>query len=812
VVEQVNRPNHYTADDIQVLEGLEAVRRRPGMYIGGTDIKALHHMVYEVVDNSIDEAMAGYCDRIAVTIRKDGSVTVQDWGRGIPVGKHKQTGKSALETVMTVLHAGGKFGSGAYKVSGGLHGVGVSAVNALSEWLEVEVRTDGKVHYQRYHRGVPQDEIKVIGQTDNGETGTRTTFFPDRTIFEETEFKFETLEQRFREMAFLNRGLTIQFSDERTDNGARFMTFYFEGGVRSFVRYLNKNREVLHDPVYVEKEVDGNMVEAAIQYNDGYNESVFAFANTINTPDGGTHLTGLRSALTRTINDWARRQNLLKEADASFTGDDTREGLTAIVSVKLPDPQFESQTKVKLLNNEIRNQVESAVAESLMEWLEKNPKDGRKIIEKCITSSRARDAARKARDLVIRKSALESLTLPGKLADCSERDPAKCELYIVEGDSAGGCFVAETKVRLASGITRTLAELAEDWALGIQHFGYATNEAGDVRIVPLIEPRLTKQDAALVEVSLDNGEILRCTPDHLFRLRDGSYKAASELQAGEKLMTLVKEPAESLELAPAFAVGSSAHAMAVDQVAASSIDHSVLAVRGLREPADVYDLTVDRYHNFALDAGVFVHNSAKQGRDRRFQAILPLRGKILNVEKARLDKSLANREIQALVQALGSGIGDSIDLANLRYHRVLVMTDADVDGSHIRTLLLTMFFRYMPALIENGHLYIAQPPLYLVKKGKEGKYAYSDAEKDGLVKEFGGMQGVSVQRYKGLGEMNPEQLWETTMNPANRILLQVTVDDAAAADKTFDMLMGNEVAPRKRFIQSHAKKVRNLDV
>ncbi|MCU0508147.1 MAG: DNA topoisomerase (ATP-hydrolyzing) subunit B [Anaerolineae bacterium] len=642
MVDQVNRPNHYTADDIQVLEGLEAVRRRPGMYIGGTDIKALHHMVYEVVDNSIDEAMAGYCDRIAVTIRKDGSVTVQDWGRGIPVGKHKQTGKSALETVMTVLHAGGKFGSGAYKVSGGLHGVGVSAVNALSDWLEVEVRTDGKVHYQRYHRGVPQGDLQVIGQTANGETGTRTTFFPDTTIFEETEFRFETLEQRFREMAFLNRGLTIEFSDERTDNGARFMSFYFEGGVRSFVRYLNKNREVLHDPVYIEKEVDGNMVEAAIQYNDGYNESVFAFANTINTPDGGTHLTGLRSALTRTINDWARRQNLLKEADASFTGDDTREGLTAIVSVKLPDPQFESQTKVKLLNNEIRNQVESAVAEALMEWLEKNPRDGRKIIEKCITSSRARDAARKARDLVIRKSALESLTLPGKLADCSERDPSKCELYIVEGDSAGG--------------------------------------------------------------------------------------------------------------------------------------------------------------------------SAKQGRDRRFQAILPLRGKILNVEKARLDKSLANREIQALVQALGSGIGDSTDLTNLRYHRVLVMTDADVDGSHIRTLLLTMFFRYMPTLIENGHLYIAQPPLYLVKKGKESKYAYSDAEKDGIVKELGGMQGVTVQRYKGLGEMNPDQLWETTMNPANRVLLQVTVEDAAAADKTFDMLMGNEVAPRKRFIQSHAKKVRNLDV
>lgn len=642
MAEQDSRPNHYTADDIQVLEGLEAVRRRPGMYIGGTDIKALHHTVYEVVDNSIDEAMAGYCDRIAVTIHKDGSVTVQDWGRGIPVGIHKQTGRSALETVMTKLHAGGKFGSGAYKVSGGLHGVGVSAVNALSEWLQVEVRQAGKVYMQRYHRGVPQGDVAVVGEVKDGTTGTRTTFMPDKTIFEETNFRFETLEQRFREMAFLNRGLTIEFKDERTDNGARWMTFYFEGGVRSFVRYLNKNRAVLHEPVYVEKEVEGNLIEAAIQYNDGYNESVFAFANTINTPDGGTHLTGLRAALTRTINDWAKRQGLLKEGDPSFTGDDTREGLTAIVSVKLPDPQFESQTKVKLLNEKVRTQVESVVGEALMEWLEKNPRDARKIVEKCMTSSRAREAARKARDLVIRKSALESLTLPGKLADCSERDPTKCELYIVEGDSAGG--------------------------------------------------------------------------------------------------------------------------------------------------------------------------SAKQGRDRRFQAILPLRGKILNVEKARLDKSLANREIQALVQALGSGIGDAVDLNNLRYHRVLLMTDADVDGSHIRTLLLTMFFRYMPQLIENGHLYIAQPPLYLVRKGKDARYAYSDEERDRLVQELGGMNGVAIQRYKGLGEMNPEQLWETTMNPENRILLQVTVEDAAAADRTFDMLMGNEVAPRKRFIQSHAKKVRNLDV
>ncbi|HEX9114693.1 MAG TPA: toprim domain-containing protein, partial [Anaerolineae bacterium] len=476
------------------------------------------------------------------------------------------------------------------------------------------------------------------------EHGTQTTFKPDPTIFEETDFKFDTLLQRFREMAFLSRGLTIDFTDERTDNGARRMSFYFEGGVRAFVRYLNKNREVLHAPIYVERQIDATQIEAAIQYNDGYTESVYAFANTINTPDGGTHMTGLRSALTRVVNDWAKRQNLLKEADANFTGEDTREGLTAIVSVKLPDPQFESQTKVKLLNAEVKNQVESAVADALVEWLEKNPREGKKIVEKCMTSSRAREAARKARDLVIRKSALESLTLPGKLADCSERDPSKCELYIVEGDSAGG--------------------------------------------------------------------------------------------------------------------------------------------------------------------------SAKQGRDRKFQAILPLRGKILNVEKARLDKSLANREVQALIQALGSGVGDSLDIGNLRYHRVLIMTDADVDGSHIRTLLLTLFFRYMPELIERGHLYIAQPPLYMIRKGKDIRYVYSDPEKDAAVKEMSTKDGkdLLIQRYKGLGEMNPEQLWETSMNPANRILLQVTVEDAAAADRTFDMLMGNAVPPRKRFIQTHAKKVRNLDV
>ena len=1541
MAEQVNRPNHYTADDIQVLEGLEAVRRRPGMYIGGTDIKALHHTVYEVVDNSIDEAMAGYCDRIAVSIHKDGSVTVQDWGRGIPVGIHKHAGKSALEVVMTKLHAGGKFGSGAYKVSGGLHGVGVSAVNALSDWMEVEVQVDGQAYFQRYQRGIPQADVRMIGKVEDGSTGTKTTFLPDRTIFEETNFRFETLVQRFREMAFLNRGLTIDFMDERTTNGPRWMSFHFEGGVRSFVRYLNKNRGVLHDPIYIEKEVEGSLIEAAVQYNDGYNESVYAFANTINTTDGGTHLTGLRSALTRTINDWAKRQGLLKDNDPNFTGEDTREGLTAIISVKLADPQFESQTKVKLLNAEIRNQVESVVGEALLEWMEKNPREAKKVVEKCTTSSRAREAARKARDLVIRKSALESLTLPGKLADCSERDPAKCELYLVEGDSAGGCFSGDTLVALADGRALSFRDLVAEQALGKEHFCYTIRHDGQIGLEQIANGRMTQSDAEVVRVTLDNGEVITCTPDHRFMLRDGTYKPAAALAPEDPLMPLyrklsnmsepgitiagyemawdprskvwlfthiladwynrwngeyseadgdhchhhdfnklnnnptnvVRLPAEEHLALHRNHIGRTLHrpevirkcrdvhrseefrAMMSERMkqadtrqtlsenaqaqwqdeayktymverwrefytgpeefdldayqtyrlttrdksllrfdrfcqryfegdtaralaAVANHNHRVVAVERLSERVAVYDIEVPNSHNFALASGIFVHNSAKQGRDRRFQAILPLRGKILNVEKARLDKALASREIQALVQALGGGVGDSFDPEGLRYHRCVIMsvdadeqtfvkdpddqvravrvgpfidalierggnpsdyqvlcfqpetgqvrykpiksvirhdhdgpiyeietaygrrvrvtgehsvfvagedghptlkrgdavcagdllvaparlpaseghgqridllrsflesgeamdsdlivrgpgveewyksqvraeyvgdsemveprvtipaavgaqltqqrlvrglsqqeicaavgirqpvtyyawergeqrptlthflryvetlgleadallpqvslgdskpdhiwntqyraaprnrvrdyialrdltmetlgelgddvtltpvhyadlamprylpideslllllgffvaegslsdrngvrlavghrnvalapelvtairqvfgvaptlyegkggragelrvlnkvvtatfrlllgfdgtdasrkhipdlvfnvspelqlaflrgyflgdgtltwrqlsfattsetladqlmylllmhgvkvslrerrptgqasgmirgkpivtrrtayylavsnrsalaalapvwcdharagemrdwlagshsrsnprsglplagelvglpvrsvrqapassrkvydfsvegdetficgrgavccknTDADVDGSHIRTLLLTMFFRYMPALIEQGHLYIAQPPLYLVRKGKEERYAYTEAEKDRLLADLSqGSGNIALQRYKGLGEMNPEQLWETTMNPENRILLQVTIEDAAAADRTFDMLMGNEVAPRKRFIQSHAKKVRNLDV
>lgn len=631
----------YGAKDIQVLEGLEAVRRRPGMYVGGTDLKALHHLVYEVVDNSIDEALAGFCDRIIVTIHPDSSVTVEDNGRGIPVDIHPEKKKSALEVVMTTLHAGGKFSHSSYKVSGGLHGVGVSAVNALSEWCEVIVFRNGQQYFQRYERGVPQEPVKVIGKCEPNRTGTITTFKFDREIFkDEVDYKFETLSQRFREMAFVTRKVLIRLVDERSN---RETTYYFEGGIISFVRYLNRNRTTLHPVFFVEKEVDNIGIEVAVQYTDAYAESVYSFANTINTIDGGTHMTGLRTAITRVINDYARRTSLLKDADPNFTGDDTREGMTAIVSIKHPDPQFESQTKVKLMNPEVQTYVQQVVGEAFYAFLEENPSAARAIVQKCLTSARARDAARKARDLVIRKSALESLTLPGKLADCSERDPNKTELYIVEGESAGG--------------------------------------------------------------------------------------------------------------------------------------------------------------------------SAKQGRDRHFQAILPLRGKILNTERARLDKILSNNEVKALISALGTGIGENFDLSGLRYGRVIIMTDADVDGSHIRTLLLTFFFRYMQPLIEAGHLYIAQPPLYRIAYKNQVRYVYTEAEKDKALKELGAAADkVSIQRYKGLGEMNPQQLWETTMNPANRTLLSVTIEDAAAADRTFDMLMGEAVPPRTRFITTHARSVRNLDV
>jgi DNA gyrase subunit B len=637
----------YTAGDIQVLGGMEAVRRRPGMYIGSTDQRGLHHLIYELVDNSVDEFMAGYCSSIDIHILEDGTVRVADDGRGIPVDIHQATGISAVETVMTTLHAGGKFGGKAYSVSGGLHGVGASVVNALALKLTVEVYRDGKVYHQEFSQGERQTDLvaEKLDTSKNGHTGTMVSFAPDPEIFAEIDYDFAVLSQRFKEMAYLNKGMKINFrSDwhfELWPNNQ--VSYYFDGGISSFVRNLNENREVVHpDPIYMEKQVNGTIVEAALQYNDSFNEFVHSFANCINTNDGGTHVTGFRAALTRVINDYGRKQKLLKDSEPNLAGEDTREGLTAVISVKLTDPQFEGQTKAKLGNPEVRNQVETVIAEGVQIYLEDHPKEAKRIIEKCGTAQRAREAARKARDLIIRKNAMDGGGLPGKLADCSEKNPELCELYLVEGPSAGG--------------------------------------------------------------------------------------------------------------------------------------------------------------------------TAKMGRDRTTQAILPLRGKILNVEKARVDKMLAHEEIRAMITALGAGLDEDFDLEKLRYHRIIIMTDADVDGSHIRTLLLTFFFRHMQPLITNGHLYIAQPPLYKISAGKQAHYVYSEGEREGVLLQLEGKRSVSTQRYKGLGEMNASQLWETTLDPEKRTLLRVSLGDAAADDSIFTVLMGDMVEPRRNFIQANALDVKNLDV
>lgn len=628
----------YEAEQIQVLEGLEAVRKRPGMYIGSTGPRGLHHLVYEIVDNAIDEALAGYCDNIEVTIHPDNSVTVVDNGRGIPVGMHPKLNKPAVEVAYTILHAGGKFGGGGYKVSGGLHGVGASVVNALSEWLEIEIKVDGKIHKMSFSRGKTASPLEVIGNTK--ETGTKVTWKADYEIFETLEYDFETLSQRLRELAFLNKGIKITFKDERID---KTDVYQYNGGIKEFVIYLNRNKEVLHEsPVYIEGIKDDVITEIALQYNDSYNENLFAFANNIDTTEGGTHVVGFKTALTRVINDYARKYGFLKETDKNLSGEDTREGITAVISVKVTDPQFEGQTKTKLGNTEVRGIVDTIVGDRMSSFLEENPSIAKIIVEKCILAARARDAARKARELTRRKNVLESTSLPGKLADCSERDPKLCEIYLVEGDSAGG--------------------------------------------------------------------------------------------------------------------------------------------------------------------------SAKQGRDRRFQAILPLRGKIMNVEKQRLDKILSYQEIRSMITAFGAGIDDDFDVEKIRYDKIIIMTDADVDGAHIRTLLLTFFYRYMRPLVEYGHVYIAQPPLYKISKNKKEHYVYSDKELERKLDEVGKDGNVAIQRYKGLGEMNPEQLWETTMDPAVRTLLKVEVDDAVAADEIFTVLMGDKVEPRREFIVDNAKKVKNLDI
>lgn len=1133
--EQIKQPasptsGSYTAKDIQVLEGLEPVRKRPGMYIGSTGVEGLHHLIWEVFDNSLDEAMAGHAKNIEVVLLPDNKVRVSDDGRGIPTDPHPKLKKSALELATTTLHAGGKFDSGAYKVSGGLHGVGLSVVNALSTWMRAEVHRKPDIFAQEYKVGKPTGPVKKVGTTKK--TGTIITFQPDPSIFKEINFDITTILNHLRQQAYLTKGVKVTVKDERSPvkyfskrqnkeiTQALEYTFYFEGGIVSYVEYLNRSEEVKHKTVfYVAKEQDNIFVEVAMQYVDEISGKELSFANNVHTTEGGMHLTGFKSAITRTLNDYARKNSFLKEKDDNLSGDDVREGLTSIISVKLKDPQFEGQTKAKLGTPDARTAVETVINTEFSDWLERNPLDARQIMEKIILASKARLAAKAARETVLRKGAMEGMTLPGKLADCSSRDPSESELFIVEGDSAGGCFAGDTKIALTDGRTLSFKELISEQDKGAKHFTYTIKEDGNVGIAPILYPRITRKNAEVVKLTLDNRQEIVCTPDHLFMLRDGSYKKAESLTKETSMMPLyrkickiggritingyemiygpnehywrfihvladqynldnniylknegdirhhkdfnklnnnpenivrmykyehliyhtqhldktarkpeileklrilrqTKEYREKISktmLKPEMRAMLSARAIKqwendkykkymadkfmafynlnpeyrnknrtflmqaqrnywVDEKnkedqskrtarffeehpsrkeqysqvakqqwenpellrwrslatkkqwtlefrakrkeaynktyfahtigfmkklldrdsslkkyeeeriesknknllrmdtfrerffsnnyssmfdAVKHYNHKVLKIERLKELIDVYDIEIPETHNFALASGVFVHNSSKSGRDRRTQAILPLKGKILNVEKARLDKMLTSQEIRALIIALGTAIAEEFDLEKLRYHKVVIMTDADTDGSHIRTLLLTLFYRYFPQLINKGHLYIAQPPLYRIQKGNKIQYAYNDGEKENILDDLrkiiadgqatkvkpkksknedwevtavhgnGEIEneeevlvnntsekiaGVAIQRYKGLGEMNPEQLWETTLDPQNRVLLQVTVKDAQEADKIFDILMGSEVMPRKKFIQTHAKSVQNLDI
>ncbi len=1035
----------YEADSIKVLEGLEAVRKRPAMYIGSTGKDGLHHLVYEVVDNSVDEAAAGFCDTIDVRVRADNSVMVDDNGRGIPVDMHKEEGIPAAQVVLTKLHSGAKFSNESYKISGGLHGVGVSVVNALSSSLELEVRREGKVYRQSYSRGEPTSKLEVVGKTRG--RGTKVTFKPDDEIFEEVEFSFDVLSNRLRELAFLNKGLKIVLTDERDGKKSEF---FYKGGIVSFVEYINRNKGVLHKkPIYFEGEKEDCYVEVALQYNDTYAEGIFSYVNSINTTEGGTHLSGFKSALTRVINNYAANNNLVKNGKDSIRGEDVREGLSCVISVKLKEPQFEGQTKTKLGNSEVKGLVEGVVYDKLGSYLEENPPVAKQILGKALDAARARDAARRAKELTRRKSALEVGALPGKLADCQERDPARSEVYLVEGDSAGGCFSADTKIALADGRNVGFFELIRENAEGKEHYCYTIKNDGSVGIEKIQHPRCTRQGANVIKIILDNGEEIICTPDHKFMLRDGSYIEAKDLLPQMSLMPFRKKLskiegrittegypmvfdtkgnrwvlahllADEYKLADdVYEISDGEHKHHIDfdkknnkphnirrmdkkahltlhrvharrtldtneqklLEALNNYNHKVKSIEHLNERLDVYDIEIPNTHNFALASGVFVHNSAKQGRDRRNQAILPLRGKVLNVEKARFDKMLQNEEIKVMVTALGTGIGtDDFDVSKLRYHKVIIMTDADVDGLHIRTLLLTFFFRQMRELIERGYLYIAQPPLFKVMDRKKELYISNEEEMKDYVLDNGvsklsllagngnsitgtrllnlvkkvmrietvldrfekedknktvmrilaadpafspndfksekallkvakrtskaigerlvncrpetdpeyddgyrlildyrmkgqifttvldreifksprfieikdllnqvsalgeppytvvtddeekgkkdlasmtalveyvtamGQKGLSIQRYKGLGEMNPEQLWETTMNPDKRTLLQVKLEDYVTADEIFTTLMGDNVEPRKEFIYKNALYASNLDV
>ncbi|MFM7910505.1 MAG: DNA topoisomerase (ATP-hydrolyzing) subunit B, partial [Microcystis sp.] len=1066
-------------EQIQVLEGLEPVRKRPGMYIGTTGPRGLHHLVYEVVDNSIDEALAGYCTHIEVDIKADGSVSVTDDGRGIPTDVHPTTGKSALETVLTILHAGGKFGSGGYKVSGGLHGVGISVVNALSAWVDVTVWRDHKVHIQRYERGIPVTEL-VSSPSQEEKTGTRVNFLPDTEIFSQgIEFDYSTLSGRLRELAYLNAGVKITFSDYRPEE-PHIETYCYEGGIKEYVAYMCREKETLHkDIIYVSGEKNGINIEVAFQWCiDAYSDNILGFANNIRTIDGGTHLEGLKAVLTRTLNNVARKRNKIKENEPNLAGENVREGLTAVISVKVPEPEFEGQTKTKLGNTEVRGIVDSLVGETLNEYLEQNPQVADTIIEKAVQAYKAAEAARRARDLVRRKSVLESSPLPGKLADCSERDPEKSEIYIVEGDSAGGCFHGDTEIALVDGRNLSFKQLVTEQAQGKEHFCYTIRDNGTIGVERVINARITKKDAEVIKITLDHGEAIICTPDHLFLLRDGSYKPAAALTPEDALMPLYRKLSDlrdpgitingyEMVWNPASDSWLFTHAIAdwynrwqgiyqledgehchhidfnklnnnpsnlqrlsiqdhlelhryhiqktlhrpeviekcrqlrqtdefrlmmsqrmlepetrqilseqakaqwevaaykaymtekwrtfydtneeyrrqnaeqlyqaqqqywsnqtnrqaqadkvrqyfidhpeqrqvysetakqqwqnqdllswrrektkeqwtgefrskrrdalnktyyqktlatlkqieIDQgyidleayqkyrlqtrdksilrfdsfcdryfdgdknkalEAVSNYNHRVVAIERLETRFDVYDIEVPHTHNFALASGVFVHNSAKQGRDRRFQAILPLRGKILNIEKTDDAKIYKNTEIQSLITALGLGIkGEDFDPSQLRYHRIVLMTDADVDGAHIRTLLLTFFYRYQKNLIDQGYVYIACPPLYKLERGKNHSYCYSDRELQQKIAEFPSNANYTIQRFKGLGEMMPQQLWDTTMNPETRTLKRVEIEDAAKAEELFTILMGDRVAPRREFIETHGSRLNLTDL
>lgn len=1114
-----NKKSNYGAEDIFVLEGLEPVRKRPGMYIGSTGTEGLHHLVWEVSDNALDEAMGGYAKNISISLLAGNQVKVTDDGRGIPVEVHKQTKKSTLETVMTTLHAGAKFGGDTYKIAGGLHGVGVSVVNALSTYLRAEIYRDGNAYAQEYKIGIPKGDVKKIGKS--GKNGTTVIFEPDASVFNDTNFDWKKIVDHFRQKAYLIKGIKISLSDERHKDPSehKFYGFYFEGGIKSYIKYLNQNYSAKHRNIfYCEKTAEKILVEIALQYIDDLQSREISFANNIYTPEGGTHLTGFRIALTRCLNDYARKNGFLKESEENFTGEDVREGITAIISVALPEPQFEGQTKAKLGSTEARSAVESVFSEKFSQYLEENPSDAKDIIEKVVLALKARKAAKAAKESVLRKGALEGLTLPGKLADCQSRKPEESELFIVEGDSAGGCFCGDTKLALTDGRNLSFKELIKEYLNGKKNYCYTIKDNGDIGIALIENPRRTKQSAEIIKIILDNNEEILCTPDHLFMLKNKSYKKAKDLTSNDSLMPFIKKiskiggritidgyemvynskknewifthlladkynlennfytekpqthkhhidfnklnnnpeniirmekedhlnyhrkmlkftlhkkevkekcrqihkskeykekvkkimntPEMKKELSKRakkqwenaeykkymnekflefyhsneeYRKRNNAQLNKVQKIywadeknkqkqsektrkyfennpekklalsklakkewqnsdliiwrrkktkeqwtkdfrikrkesynqtylkkaletlyliykskgiigkeeyneirklkndksiikyeticsrffkgdehrleeAVVNYNHRIKNIVYLKEKIDVYDIEVADTHNFALASGIFVHNSGKTGRDRRTQAILPLKGKILNVEKARIDKMMAFKEIRALIIAIGTSIGEDINLAKLRYHKIIIATDADVDGAHIRTLLLTFFYRYLRPLIENGYLYIATPPLYGITYNKKTQYAYSDHEKEKIINEIQkekeikakdkaaakakkeeprededqeineaeqsgaetqqseAMKGISIQRYKGLGEMNPEQLWETTMNPQKRILKQVNIEDAVLADQIFDTLMGSEPAPRKIFIQTYAKAVKNLDI